>query len=66
MTPSDHLQICLDLWNQGQNLHWYSEAYLNLFVTGRISLQEFLMNFTLPNSGYFDVLECIYLPFGEA
>jgi hypothetical protein len=58
MTETEHLQICLDLWNQGKHLHWWSEGYLNLFLNGQINFYNFLWRFVLPDSDNFQVLDC--------
>jgi hypothetical protein len=48
------IEACLPL-----RLHPVSRSFLDAFLAGRISQQDFLWAFHLPNSDYLPIAECI-------
>ncbi len=51
---SPEIQACLPT-----RLHPVSRMFLDAFLAGRITKQDFLWAFHLPNSDYLPVAECI-------
>ncbi len=40
-------------------IHWFSQAILDYYLSGRITTGEFLRWFHMPNSSYLAASECI-------
>jgi hypothetical protein len=41
------------------HIHWFSQLILDYYLTGKISTQEFMRWFHMPNSDYLTISECI-------
>ena len=54
------IQACLPV-----RLHPVSRRFLDAFLAGRITKQDFLWAFHLPNSDYLPVAQCIVRTLGE-
>jgi hypothetical protein len=42
-----------------EHMHWFSQAILDYYVSGRITTGEFLRWFHMPNSSYLAAGECV-------